>query len=1028
MASPELLFSSDPSAQAAVIQALSTLDSPSEVWDFLLTALSVSNGGQKYEAQQQLPLVLLRQIISEWGEEFVFEIKESQLTSLQTNLLSSLSLPVPKTANAAALAIGELCYTLTTNNVVWPACFENVVSPRISCANLIALGSGVGEAFLYQNATSSMQSVNLIKIMLESALSSADIEIRTTASKVLVQVVFCLQSEDQKEVFCPVFTKLISSIMANAQGVLRKQYEVDSVVDDFKNLIEIIGFDVNLLRKDVQPLINVCLVLSEAFAREGAGVHGVVDLNSFVDVRKIAFEVLLSLVETSPKMCRRIELNPDVIRRAFEFMIESNEEIQVVGKEALSRIIESSGNSTNPQTIEVTVSCVQSLVTSDIPLHQQKGIIALQILLRCCKWDNIDLNQGDVINTIITFLKSNDCSPLIRSAAAACLSQMCECFSPDIQERHHTIILPLLLMMLDETNNPSLQLRVDCCGTLVSFLNSCPSEIVSLYGDAILGRLFVMMRKSPPQDDSVVASISAIGALSNVLGVSFGKYYKMIMTLLQSLYTSTTDTTSTNVMTTYTNVTMLRCKIFEAMGIIFSSVGNDAVGTDDAVNFMRVVANVNLDGEDDVMKRCLLFTWVRMGRQMGERMGIFLPLVIPTLLASLKQNVDVENREDDIDDLFFDEDVALSSMNRLDGNKVLVRTCELEDLALGLETIVLLLEELQHVMYPFVGEIADAIGNLLSSPHEDVSTFAMFAMPLIVTCVGRAGVGIGEVLEFCVGHICRFLANGDGDSIGAEAECTCFQKLKEVIFFAATDWRTFAGCTGKVEIVIDDDAVEKLARDWNGLNAQQIHAVVEVIGARLDMLLRRRAIRYAESKMSEMDEEFDQEEREMFEIKGKEEAEIQFMMSEVLGMIIKTHALRFVRCEVVAGSLIGKLREMSSETCLVDDRKFAIFIFDDIIEFALDELENGIKKGIIDGIVEELMDGVRKSEGNSGLLLAATHGCLMLLKKHQLVLGTERVADMGKLLREVATAMDGKTGDNEEDAQLNCLEALEEIK
>jgi len=304
----------------------------------------------------------------------------------------------------------------------------------------------------------------------------------------------------------------------------------------------------------------------------------------------------------------------------------------------------------------------------------------------------------------------------------------------------------------------------------------------------------------------------------------------------------------------------------------------------------------------------------------------------------------------------------------------------------------------------------------------------MFAMPLIVTCVGRAGVGIGEVLEFCVGHICRFLANGDGDSIGAEAECTCFQKLKEVIFFAATDWRTFAGCTGKVEIVIDDDAVEKLARDWNGLNAQQIHAVVEVIGARLDMLLRRRAIRYAESKMSEMDEEFDQEEREMFEIKGKEEAEIQFMMSEVLGMIIKTHALRFVRCEVVAGSLIGKLREMSSETCLVDDRKFAIFIFDDIIEFALDELENGIKKGIIDGIVEELMDGVRKSEGNSGLLLAATHGCLMLLKKHQLVLGTERVADMGKLLREVATAMDGKTGDNEEDAQLNCLEALEEIK
>ena len=92
--------------------------------------------------------------------------------------------------------------------------------------------------------------------------------------------------------------------------------------------------------------------------------------------------------------------------------------------------------------------------------------------------------------------------------------------------------------------------------------------------------------------------------------------------------------------------------------------------------------------------------------------------------------------------------------------------------------------------------------------------------------------------------------------------------------------------------------------------------------------IQRRAVARAEAQT---DEDYDQEQADQDAMRGKEEEELQFNISEVLGSILKTHGGRFL--PAMTEDWLPRMAELSHEACLIADRKLAAFIFCDVLEF-----------------------------------------------------------------------------------------------
>ena len=106
-------------------------------------------------------------------------------------------------------------------------------------------------------------------------------------------------------------------------GLVSNRYETTPILEDFRAIIELISFDVNLIRESVEPLVEICLTVTSKNAVDDVVKCGV-DSSHFTEVRKMAFEVLLSLVEAAPKLCRRIRILDVTVKRGFEFMVEES--------------------------------------------------------------------------------------------------------------------------------------------------------------------------------------------------------------------------------------------------------------------------------------------------------------------------------------------------------------------------------------------------------------------------------------------------------------------------------------------------------------------------------------------------------------------------------------------------------------------------------------------------------------------------------------------------------------------------------
>jgi hypothetical protein len=94
------------------------------------------------------------------------------------------------------------------------------------------------------------------------------------------------------------------------------------------------------------------------------------------------------------------------------------------------------------------------------------------------------------LKQVCDFVK--DAHPRVRYAACHCLGQLASDFAPNIQEKHHKMIIPALLVPLGEFPYPRIQNFA--AAALFNFIDKCSPEIFTDYCENVLLKLLEVLK------------------------------------------------------------------------------------------------------------------------------------------------------------------------------------------------------------------------------------------------------------------------------------------------------------------------------------------------------------------------------------------------------------------------------------------------------------------------------------------------------------------------------------------------------
>lgn len=139
---------------------------------------------------------------------------------------------------------------------------------------------------------------------------------------------------------------------------------------------------------------------------------------------------------------------------------------------------------------------------------------------------------------------------------------------------------------------------------------------------------------------------------------------------------------------------------------------------------------------------------------------------------------------------------------------IAVRTAAVEEQSSACQLIILLAEKLQRQFYPYVEQSVRLFAKLIASPHDDIRSYVMVALPELICVTGRAtashlgdqtaainssgGGGGRTAVEQLAGYILGLLLKVIETESALEVIVTGLQSLKSVLVHACTDWEAAA--------------------------------------------------------------------------------------------------------------------------------------------------------------------------------------------------------------------------------------------
>lgn len=324
------------------------------------------------------------------------------------------------------------------------------------------------------------QYLDLIKQMLSKSMDrGSDAEVRVQAVRAIGA--FILLNEKEPNILKHFGDLLPAMIMITAESI--EQQDDQALI---KLLIDLTESCPKYLRPQIEVIFEMCMKVFSTPGVEDSWRH-------------LALEVMVSMSENAPAMVRKraekyvTALIPLVLLMmadledddnwavSDEINEDDNSDNNVIAESALDRLASGLGGKI---VLPQILNNISGMLASPDWKQRHAALMAISAVGEGCH-KQMEGMLDDIMNGVLNFLR--DPHPRVRFAACNAIGQMSTDFAPIFEKKFHEHVVPGLLSVLDDVNNPRVQAHAGAA--LVNFSEDCPKAILTRYLDAIMNKL-----------------------------------------------------------------------------------------------------------------------------------------------------------------------------------------------------------------------------------------------------------------------------------------------------------------------------------------------------------------------------------------------------------------------------------------------------------------------------------------------------------------------------------------------------------
>lgn len=852
--------------------------------------LATLHNGQQCEEARQMAAVLLRRLFSTDFSEFYKELpQESQGQFLQQILLAVQQDVTPHLRRKICEVVAEVARSLIDEegNNQWPDFLQflfqcaNSASPQMQ-ESALRIFASVPSIFGNQET----QYLDLIKQMLAKSLEpTGDIELRSQAVRAVGA--FILNHDKEKE---GVVFKHFSDLLPPMIMITAKSIEAQDDQSLLKLLIDMAEKCPKFLRPQLEVIFEMCMKVFGSQEVEDSWRH-------------LVLEVMVSLAENAPAMVRKraekyvITLIPLVLQMMTDMeddddwatsdvvVEDDNSDNNVIAESSLDRLACGLGGKA---VLPHVMNALPAMLSHSSWKQRYAALMAISAIGEGCH-KQMEAMLEQIMAGVLNFLR--DPHPRVRYAACNAIGQMSTDFAPVFEKKFHDQVVPGLLSLLDDVENPRVQAHAGAA--LVNFSEDCPKNILTRYLDAIMSKLETILnskfKELIEKGNKLVLEqvVTTIASVADTCEKEFVAYYDRLMPCLKFIIQNANAE----------ELRMLRGKTIECVSLIGLAVGQEKFITD-AGEVMDMLLKTHTEEDlpaDDPQTSYLITAWARMCKILGKQFEQYLPLVMGPVMrtAALKPEVALLDNEE-VEDI--EGDAEWSFINLGEQQNFAIRTAGMEDKASACEMLVCYARELKESFADYAEEVVRLMVPLLKFYfHDGVRSAAAESLPYLLDCAKIKGV---RYLEDMWLFMCPELIK----VISTEPEADVQSELLN----------SFAKC------------IETLGP--NCLNEDTMKQVLEIISK----LMTEHFERADERLQARAEEDYDDDVEEALAEQDETDTYILSKIVDILHALFKTNKTNFLPYFDQVAPHFVKLLDIGRQW---SDKQWGLCVFDDVIEY-----------------------------------------------------------------------------------------------
>lgn len=731
--------------------------------------------------------------------------------------------------------------------------------------------------------TSGPQLGNLKQIFARG-LVDPDVEVRMSALSATISFIemhFDEQTKKEVQLALPKMAEIITSAL--------KAHSEENARAAIGMFVELAESEPLFFRPQIVPM---CQLMVE-----------IISTTKLEDVtRQYALEFLVTLCEQKPGMMAKVpNFFPKLVQLCVALLLEVEDDqdwftrgadsVEVsnvdVAAECLDRLCLCL---TGKTMVPIVRQMLPSLLGSKVWKERAAGLQVLCIMGEGCN-EEISEDLPSVIRMVVPFFQ--DPHPRVRFGSMNTLGQLCLDFGPGFQEDYHAVILPALLTQMEAEKIPKVLSHI--CATTVNWCNGLDPVHLLPYAPRWMTGLQGIL-----QQGHIIAqeqALMAVAAMAECMQEKFTPYYDGFMPLCKHLLGRASAKEHREI----------QGKCVDVITVMAASVGAQKFAADGAqiLPIMVQMQKTKMD-DDDPMIGHLMQGWARISKCLGPAFVEFLPVVMPSTLASAAKKPDVQIATNDNHEKLQNE--GIWDFRTVANESFACKTSTMEEKSMATNMLFCYANDLKEHFMPYIVDTTNIVIPLLDFYLDGpVRSSAAGVIPKLLECV--------------VAHVKK----SGGGSVLTELWLRVFPTLLESIN-AEPDVRVLVD---KVECL--KDCLTALGKGC--LDVTQLQAALRVfMGVVLSVLERKHRL-----VARQEEEDFDEVEYQLLMQENEFNETLLMAAADLHCELLKTSPEGYMGCLnslTVNGRSLLKLIVQMTETPITNtDLQIAICMMDDVIEF-----------------------------------------------------------------------------------------------